>query len=97
MSDPMLWQARAEVLRSDLGEEIALLDPLKNTYFTLNATGAVIWNALQTPASLAQVCQAVADEYDIDPAICAEDVKQVLADLRAMGLLMDAPAHAGAS
>jgi len=95
MADPKLWQARAEILSSDLGEDIALLDPVKNTYFTLNATGAVIWSALQSPASLEQVCQAVAEEYDIDPTICAEDVKQVLADLENMGLLAE-PAHASA-
>lgn len=50
--------------------------------YTLNETGAFIWDLIDGERSVQQIAAAMAAEYDIDAAMALSDVETYLADLR---------------
>lgn len=72
---------------STLGEEAVILDLQRGEYYGLDEVGALIWNRIQQPCSVAAICAAVLEVYDVQPAECEEDVVALLAELRAAGLI----------
>jgi hypothetical protein len=78
----------------DLGGEAAILSLANGMYYGLNAVGAFIWNRIQEPVSVEEICRIVVGEYGIDPALCREDVVRLLGELRDQELIevRDAPA-----
>jgi hypothetical protein len=46
-----------------------------------------IWDALEQPRSLAELCDVVVSEFDVAPAECQTDVMQLLASLEQEGLI----------
>lgn len=78
---------------ADLQGEIAILDPASGTYFGLNEVGAVVWNLIATGRPFGEIVNAVVQTYNVDPAVCASDVQQLLTQLQQANLVkIDAPA-----
>ena len=70
--------ARDHVVFCELGEGVALLDTDKNTYFSLNSTGSLIWQKLSTQVSIAELSGFVAEVYEVCLDKCATDVENLL-------------------
>lgn len=70
--------ATPQQVSTELGEESVILHLSSGTYFGLNETGAFVWQLIQTPRSLADICAAVAAEYDIDAQACRADICELL-------------------
>ena len=70
-----------------------LLSPDSEVYFGLNHVGSAIWELLPpATGSLEELCEALAERYpDAPPAVLADDVGRLLADLAREGLVV-APA-----
>jgi hypothetical protein len=67
--------------------EVVALDLRNTTYFGLNRTGAVLWDALQQGATRSELVSRVAERFAIDEATAGPDVDAFLADLENRGLL----------
>lgn len=68
----------ADVLSSELGAEHVLLNLREGTYYSLEDVGGAIWKLLQAPVSVAEICRAIVDTYDVDPERCQRDVVRLL-------------------
>lgn len=79
--------ASADQVSCELDGEAAVLSLATGTYFGLDGTGAVIWAALQEPAPVSAVIQAVVDAFDVTASACEADVLAFLHDLHAHGLI----------
>lgn len=79
--------ALRETVFSDLGEEVAILNMRSGEYFGLNAVGAYIWQLIQQPRTLAEICTAVEQTFDVSHARCAHDVQTLVGELRAQRLV----------
>lgn len=53
----------------------------------LNETGAAVWEALATPRDLDELIDELAERFGADRAVVAADVRELLGDLRARGLV----------
>ena len=71
-----------------LGEGTAILDGRTNRYFSLNRTGALVWDAL--PATPGAIATQLVDAYRIDHEQALRDVLAVLADLEGQQLVLRA-------
>jgi hypothetical protein len=80
--------AMKEVVDSDLGGDRALLDLKNNTYFTLNPTGAEVWNAMQEPQTLTALVEVVTDKFDVSADLCRPDIEQLLQQLISADLVV---------
>ncbi len=90
------YRAHPAVIASDIGDHWALLDLDTSLYYTLNATGATIWDAIQSAATLDQILSAVTEQFAVSEPQCRADVETLLQELVAAGLarLDDGPGDA---
>lgn len=77
-----------------LENEAVLLDLKSGTYFGLNEVGARAWHLIVERGSLAQVLEALLDEFDGEREIVERDLLALAAQLIARNLA-SVTAHAG--
>jgi len=70
-----------------LNEEVAVLNVDRALYFGLQGVGAHIWDRLEEPRSVAQICDDVVAHFDVSPALCREGVCKFLDAMREAGLV----------
>jgi hypothetical protein len=79
-----------EVLARQVGEEAVMLDLARGTYFGLDPVGARIWQLLGQGKTLAEVCDAMVDEYDVSREVIERDVAKLVQELVDRGLVAPA-------
>ncbi|WP_034409276.1 PqqD family protein [Deinococcus murrayi] len=79
------WEAHPDVLVTDLSDELVLLDPRRGEMYSVTGAGSAAWRAL--PGDLAHLTGAVTAAYDVDEARAREDLRTLLAELEARGLV----------
>jgi len=70
-----------------LDGETVVLDLQGSRYFSINATGTLLWPLLADGATRAQLVEAVTGRWDVSAADAARDVDGFCAELEAAGLL----------
>lgn len=71
----------------DLGGEAAILHLKAAIYYGLDPVGARVWDLLRTPKTLAEIRDAIVAEYDVEPARCERDLRDLLDKLAAERLI----------
>jgi hypothetical protein len=71
----------------DLAGEAAILNIKSGLYYGLDPVGARIWSLMQEPRPVAEIQDAIAAEYDVEPERCALDLAELLQKLLAEGLI----------
>jgi len=77
------------ILSSPVDSEIVMIDLQRGSYYGLDAVGADIWNRLAAPTRVAELCESLVREYDVDPATCEQDVLALLDDMAAQMLVRE--------
>ena len=70
-----------------INEEVAILDLDRSQYFGLESVGVEIWEALEQPRSVAQLCDRVVETFEVSRAECEKDVLELLSNLQTEGLI----------
>ena len=86
-SPETVFRKTADLLESDVDEEIVALDVEKGQCYGLNAVGTRVWKLLDSPMSIQQLCSPLQGEYDVAPEVCQAEVSRLLADLQSEGLV----------
>ena len=73
-----------------LRDETVMFHPDVGKYFALDAVGSRVWELLERPATVDELCARLTAEFDVDAATCAEQVLALVADLRASQLVEEA-------
>jgi len=76
------------VFETEVDSGLALLDANSNTYFLLNKTGAVIWAQLEQSSTLEEICNELANRFDVAAEDCRDDVVSLLESLESKGFLI---------
>jgi hypothetical protein len=79
--------AGEDVLSREVEGDTVLLSMAQAEYFGLNPTGTRIWQLLQEPRSIRDVCQSLIAEFDIESDVVEKDVLSVVTDLIAHRLV----------
>ncbi len=83
-------RSSAVVSRLVAGETLVL--PVRHnvgdltSLFSFNGTGATIWNALETPTTLQDICDVIHRKYDLSSEKAEEDVRVFVRELCSLGL-----------
>jgi hypothetical protein len=83
----MKYNRKQDVLAAGLHDEIVMMDIEKGKYFTLNPVGTVIWNLLESPKSLEELCVELIKEFEVEPQTCLEETSAYLENLLKLGLI----------
>jgi sulfur transfer complex TusBCD TusB component (DsrH family) len=79
--------AAPDLLASAFDAELVILNLRDGVYYGLEDVGARLWSLLQRPITVAAIRDALVAEYDVEPARCGRDVRALLQDLAARGLI----------
>ncbi len=86
------YEARPDVVDCDIGGERALLHLETNAYFTLNATGSVVWLALVEPCSIREIVAIVTERFEVTSEVCRPDVEALIVQMVEAQILRAVPA-----
>ena len=78
--------AAADVLATAFDDELVLLNLRDGVYYGLEGVGTRIWSLIQRPMPVAEIRNALTEEFDVDPARCEEDLRAILGELVSRGL-----------
>lgn len=79
--------ATTEQVSCPLGDEAAILNLKNSVYYGMNPVGARIWALLRQPRSVAELRDAVLDEYEVEAGRCERDLLELLEKMRSEGLI----------
>lgn len=82
----------AELFYSAIGSEEALMMSPSGRYFGFNAVGRRIWELLETPQPIAQLCTRICEEFEVDAPTCETSVLKFVNELIANGIVHEAEA-----
>jgi len=62
------------LMASELDDEIVMLNVQRGNYYGLSGVAKRIWEHLDSPKSIGDVCQLLQAEFEVEPAQCIKDV-----------------------
>jgi hypothetical protein len=77
----------AQVMARDVGEEVVILDLASGTYFGLDPVGSQMWQHMSTGKTLAEICDAMLDEFDVTREELERDTLKLAEMLQSNGLV----------
>ncbi len=71
----------SDLITSDMDDELVMLSINSGKYHAINAVGKRIWQLLERPMNLPQLCEALSSEFDVDAKRCTEETAGFVAQL----------------
>jgi DNA-directed RNA polymerase delta subunit len=87
MGPSAIIKADQNVVSTELGGGSALLNLETSRYFSLDDVGSFIWQQLESPKTLQDIINAVADNFEVELAVCSSDVTVFIQSLRDASLV----------
>ena len=82
------------IVFTDLDDTIVMMDVDEGQYYELDQVGAHIWTLLETSQTAADLCNALAAKFDVDPDTCRRDTLEFLQTASSMRIVHIQPAEA---
>jgi hypothetical protein len=80
--------ARADgLVASEIDGDVVILSIDSGHFFHLNATGSRLWDLLDAPMTVAELCDKARERFAVDADECRRDVGAFVQGLRDKGLL----------
>ncbi|MGD0201755.1 MAG: PqqD family peptide modification chaperone [Bryobacteraceae bacterium] len=71
----------------ETGGETLILNPSNNSYYSLGGVGVRIWQLISRPRTVVEIREALVAEYDVDPAECEAQSRELIGWLAAEQLV----------
>lgn len=71
-----------DLLSGVLDDETILMSIETGSYHVINKTANRIWELLEEPKTVDEICIIILDEYDVDPETCQKEVLEFMAGLQ---------------
>lgn len=82
-------QRRDDLLANDLSPtETVMLDVAGGNYYGLRNVGKAIWDHLQSPMRVNELCDKLFMEFDVDPDTCRRETNAFLEELHERRLIV---------
>ena len=83
----MRYQRATSVLDEVVDGRHMLVTPDGTELLTLNETGSHLWDRLADPATLEDLVERLAEEFEVDRALLEEDAQSFVEELRAVAVI----------
>lgn len=70
-----------DLLTTDLDDETILMSIEQGAYYGMEQTARRVWELVEQPRMVADLCRQLAEEYSVEPAVCERDVIDFLEEL----------------
>jgi hypothetical protein len=71
----------------DVDTSVVMMSVARGNYYSVDDVAARIWRLLESPCTVASVCEALAEEYSVSREQCDADVLEFLERLHSEGLI----------
>lgn len=82
-----LYTRNSKTISGRLHDEMVMMDLDQGKYFSLNQVATRIWDLLESPSGIDQLCEVLSVEYDVDPDQCRRETEEVLGEMVRLGLV----------
>lgn len=83
-----VWVRSEEAISTPISDrELALMSIEQGKYYGLNEVSSRIWELLEQPASVREICERLQAEYAVDEVTCREQVQEFMAALKKRDLV----------
>jgi hypothetical protein len=76
----------ADLLTAPVDSEIVILNPSRDHYVGLDAVGRAVWDLIEQPCEVAELCRKLSADFDATPGQIAADVLPFLAEMADEGI-----------
>jgi PqqD family protein of HPr-rel-A system len=76
-----------KALATGIDDEVVMFDADAGKYYGLNSVAASVWNMLEEPLTIGDICDQLMSEYDVDKQKCLDEVLGFLPELKEKGLI----------
>jgi coenzyme PQQ synthesis protein D (PqqD) len=83
--------AAREQVSAEVEGEAVILNLADGVYYGLDGVGARVWELLRQPRSVAELCDTLVAEYEVDAETARRDLLELLGELSARRLVEEAP------
>lgn len=83
----LIVSASPEQVSGVLNGETILLSSATNLYYGLDAVGSRVWELIQQPRHMSDICSQLAEEFEVDRSTCERDVRELIGKLAEAGLV----------
>ncbi len=73
-----LIRQHPDQIAAEADGEVLMMHIESGNYFGLNEVASFIWNQLDEPRSIAELCAAIQTEFEVDEALCQADAMDFL-------------------
>lgn len=70
-----------------LHDELVMMDVEKGKYFSLNPVATRIWDLLEKPLDIGELCNLLMEEYEVDTEKCRAETLGLLQEMTRLGLV----------
>lgn len=74
-------------LATTIDGETVILHRDAEKYYGLNEVGTVVWDSLQRPRTIEEICDEVTATYDVSDDRCRNDVEDILVEMNEKNLV----------
>ena len=78
----------SQAITGKLSDELVMMDIDRGVYFSLNHVATRIWELLEVPMTIDDICRRLEDEFEADRSQCRSDVEQFIARMVDTGLII---------
>jgi hypothetical protein len=79
--------ANSDCLSTTIDDESVILHTEHGKYYGFNEVGTHIWQTVQEPHTIDEVCSDIVSVYDVDEEQCLTDVRELVAELIELDLV----------
>ena len=87
ISEGSVFKRTTNQVCCDTGGESVILNLKSGTYYSVHEVGAKIWALIEQPTAIGAIRDAIVNEYDVDPEVCARDLRAFINGLETAGLI----------
>jgi len=77
----MMVRRQGAWLAAKLGGELVMMSAQKGNYIGLSEVAARVWELIETPRSLDDICARLQGEFDVEPQVGRAEVESFLNEL----------------
>jgi hypothetical protein len=92
LSEDPIVSRRGGLLEAEVDGEMVGLHVDNGTCYGFNATATRVWALIETPRRLAELRDALLEEFNVAPEVCEAQLRELLKELEADGLVELRPA-----
>ena len=79
----------SETISGRLSDELVMLDLQKGKYFSLNNVATRIWDLLENPMDIDEMCLILDGEYEVNRDQCRKEVREYIDEMIRLGLVKE--------